>query len=998
MLNNTPSSSVLSTTVTNSLLTSTSPLQTAISPDLSLGRSSASDKHVLLLSIDGLREADLTDPNLQADIPNILALEEAGVTYTDASTSSPSDSFPGLLSYLTGAGPATTGVYYDDSYDRTLIAPGGKIGDPLGTEVQLAENIDKNPDLLSGGGDFGVGSIDVSKLPLDANGNPVFPHSYVNVNNIFDVAKAAGLYTAYSDKHPGGYDIVNGLSGNAVNDYYSPEVNAKVAIDPKTGKLIDASNNPDHLPLAVTTTSPVLTAAYDDLKVQAILNEINGLNSRGTTQTQVPNLFGMNFQAVSVGQKVLSGGIAADGTPSTDLEAALKHTDQSIGEIVNALKQNNLFDSTLIVLTAKHGQNPRIGSATLVKDDTLTNALEGFGIQVAQATQDDVALLWLKDPNQTQEAADVLNLLKQDNNPGIDTVFYGNSLQQAGFGTPGDARTPDLIVKLDPGVVLVGNPAKPSKQAEHGGFSPDDLNVGLILGGGLVPLDNRGEINADSVNTTQIAVTTLNALGLDPNQLQGAISENTQPLPGIDFAQRSDNGLTAVFSPGNLVVSRSAYEGTADTVRIGQALPGSTKPAISDGRYPGVFTNANVDPSFGITSPIFLDQIAPDGTKVSTLAIDPSIATTSFPSKSELALNLTPNGTGLTFIAYDAPVNAFDVSNSNTPDIIEPGNPVTTDPTYREVVQVNADGSVQTTLTNAYPGNNGRAVILGPNGFYYAAGNAGNGDGSLEVGAAAGIQIVIPGQDATPDTPGTTQVGTFNITQYGYPADKSAKDNNFRGETIFNNTLYVTKGSGSNGINTVYQVGDPGTLPDLANAANTPITILPGFNTKLAKDPTNTSFPFGIWFADANTLYVADEGDGVATDAAKSTTAGLQKWSLVNGIWKLDYVLQNGLNLGVAYSVPGLNPTLNPATDGLRNLTGKVNRDGTVTLYAVTSTVSANGDQGADPNKLVAITDVLGNTTAAQAVGEHFDVIDEAGFGEVLRGVAFAPHTSTTEG
>ena len=951
--------------------------------DSSVGR----QKHVLLLSVDGLRQADLADPKLQKDLSNILSLAKSGVTYTNASTSSPSDSFPGLLSYLTGASPKTTGVYYDDSYDRNLIAPGGKVGDPLGTEVLLAENLDKNPDLLSGGGDFGLGSLDVSKLPLDQNGNPVYPHQYVQVNNIFDVAKSAGLYTAYSDKHPGGYDIVNGQSGNAVDDYYSPEINAQVAIDPLTGKLIDGSNNPNKLALATTTTSPVLTAAYDDLKVQAILNEIRGLNSRGIDSEPVPNLFGMNFQAVSVGQKVLTGGIAADGTPSAALETALKHTDESIGEIVDALKQSGLFDSTLIVLTAKHGQNPRVGAGTLVKDNVFTNVLEGAGIKVAQATQDDVALFWLDDQSQTAAATAQLDALKQSAaNPGIDQIYSGDRLAEAGFGDPSDGRTPDLIVKLKPGVVLVGNPAKPSKQAEHGGLNPDDLNVGLVLGGGLIPNAVKGEVNNQAVSTKQIAVTTLDTLGLDSSQLQGAIAENTTALPGLGFGRSA-----SVFAPGNLVVSRSVYQGTENTVTVGQTLPGSSKPAVANGLYPGVFDNAKADASFGITSPIFLDQLTPSGQRLSTLAIDPQSLTTSFPSKSELALNLTADGTGLTFIAYATGINQLDVSNSNTPGIIEPGNPVTTTPIYRAVAQVSADGSLQYTTTNAYPGNNGRAVILGSNGLYYLAGNAGNGDSSAAVAAAAGVQIVVPGQNATAQTPDTTQVGNFNITQYGYAPDKSAKDNNFRGETIFNNTLYVTKGSGSNGINTVYQVGNVGTLPDLTNAASAPITVLPGFTTGLAKDPANTSYPFGLWFADANTLYVADEGDGVAADAATSKTAGLQKWSLVNGVWQLDYVLQDGLNLGAAYGVPGLNPALNPATDGLRNLTGKVNEDGTVTLYAVTSTISASGDQGADPNKLVAIADKLANTTAAQAAGEKFSVIDQANAGEVLRGISFAP-------
>lgn len=451
------------------------------------------------------------------------------------------------------------------------------------------------------------------------------------------------------------------------------------------------------------------------------------------------------------------------------------------------------------------------------------------------------------------------------------------------------------------------------------------------------------------------------------------------------------------FVPGDLVVSRSVYEGTANTVTVGQTLPGGGQ-AIADGSYPGVFNNATVDGSFGITAPIFLDELTTSGANVGTLAIDPNTITTSFPSKSELALNLTPDGTGLTFMGYATGINQLDVSNSNTPGIIEPGNPVTTTPTYRAVAQVNYDGSLQVTTTNAYSGNNGRAAILGSNGLYYTVGNAGNGNGSPAITAGTGVQIVVPGQNATAVTPGTNKVGDFNITQYGYAADKTAKDNNFRGETIFNNTLYVTKGSGGNGINTVYQVGNTGSLPTIADGTNTPITILPGLPTNLAKGSSSTlNHPFGLFFADPNTLYVADEGDGVATDAATSTTAGLEKWSLVNGTWKEDYVVQNGLNLGQQYTVAGLPTTYNPATDGLRNLTGKVNSDGTVSLYAITSTVSASGDQGADPNELVAITDILANTTAAQA-NEHFTVIDSPIYGQVLRGISFAPTAPVPEG
>jgi hypothetical protein len=225
-------------------------------------------------------------------------------------------------------------------------------------------------------------------------------------------------------------------------------------------------------------------------------------------------------------------------------------------------------------------------------------------------------------------------------------------------------------------------------------------------------------------------------------------------------------------------------------------------------------------------------------------------------------------------------------------------------------------------------------------------------------------------------------------------ADKSGKDNNFRGETIFNNTLYVTKGSGGNGINTVYQVGAPGVLPTAASAATTAINPLPGFPTFLASTKTPPAafpygfFPFGVWFANATTLYVADEGDGVIADASKDPVAGLEKWTFNNatGQWMLDYTLQGGLGLGTDYTVGNYFPT---ATDGLRNITGIVNPDGTVTIYGVTSTVSTSGDQGADPNEIVDITDALAAMTLPTS--EAFSVVNGPQYGIVYRGIAFDP-------
>jgi len=250
--------------------------------------------------------------------------------------------------------------------------------------------------------------------------------------------------------------------------------------------------------------------------------------------------------------------------------------------------------------------------------------------------------------------------------------------------------------------------------------------------------------------------------------------------------------------------------------------------------------------------------------------------------------------------------------------------------------------------------------------------------------------------------------------------------------------LYYTKGSGGNGVNTVYFVDTTGqacpstsATPGIGlphSAAQLPtagllydpavvqtqgleptnMCILKGFPTALK---SKTAFPFGLWFADATTLYVADEGHGdntystalgQYTKAAAQTTAGLQKWVLDAGTWTRVYTLQAGLSLGVPYVVPGY-PTGNnpetskpwaPATAGLRNMTGLVNGDGTVTIWAITSTVSGNGDQGADPNQLVVITDTVAATTLPATA--HFTTVRTASSGEVLRGVSFTPGTGVT--
>ncbi len=475
---------------------------------------------------------------------------------------------------------------------------------------------------------------------------------------------------------------------------------------------------------------------------------------------------------------------------------------------------------------------------------------------------------------------------------------------------------------------------------------------------------------------------------------------------GLSWFDTTASGQSLV--PGDLLVSRTTYEGVSSSVTVGAALPGGGV-AVADGSSLAIFNNETPDPSFGITAPILIDQYntgtnTVDNTiNVTQLAAAQHLnLTTSFPSKSEIALNASTDGTAITFMGYLAAQNTLDVSNSNTPGHVDATNPVTSS-YQRGIAQLNLDGTLSVTATNAYSGNNGRAAVLA-GGNYYTVGNAGNGSGTepTSIVSDTGVQTTTPGGSANTTVVGKQQgtPGQSTGFQYGYaisPADKSGKDDNFRGLTVFNNTLYVTKGSGSNGVNTVYQVGAAGSVNSLAaNASTTPITILPGFNTTSAKTATTGPNPFGLFFANANTLYVADEGDG---SDANSTFAGLEKWTFNAGTqkWQLAYTLTAGLNIGQAYTVSGTlangtTGSITTHTDGLRNLTGQVNSDGTVTLYAVTSTYGSSvTDAGADPNKLVSVSDVLSSTTGT---GETFTTLETAAYGDALRGVTVVPETS----
>src|SRR3984885_10091534 len=349
--------------------------------------------HVLLISIDGMHAVDFANcakglPGVNGGAPYCPALRDlsaTGVNYYNTSTSKPSDSFPGLMSIMTGGAPPTIGIYYYVAYDRSLDAPaqttgnglaGGPCapyGTPTGTTSEYEEGIDIDQMKLNGGapsGDGGVNSIDPKRLERDpAKGcAPVWPWNFIRTNTIFGVVHAAGGYTAWSDKHPA-YSAVSGPgAGNNLDDFYGPEINSNVVPLPgiTTPTGLSCATVPDTAAdLTAWTNSFQNIQCYDTLKVNAIVNEIAGKTHDGNHTAKTPALFGMNFQAVSVGQKLIEKGTAttggyqdADGTPTAALLSEIQFVDASIGEMASGLRAKGLLGSTLIVISAKHGQSP----------------------------------------------------------------------------------------------------------------------------------------------------------------------------------------------------------------------------------------------------------------------------------------------------------------------------------------------------------------------------------------------------------------------------------------------------------------------------------------------------------------------------------------------------------------------------------------------------------------------------------------------------------------
>jgi hypothetical protein len=528
-------------------------------------------RHVVLLSVDGMHAVDFYNcahgiagmNNGNPYCPNLAALGQKGINYVGTTSSKPSDSFPGLAALVTGGSPKSTGLYYDVAYDRSLDPPAKTTGTglaagtctpyaaPTGTTTDNDQGIEFDDTMLNGGApgaaltEGGVASIDPGKLVRDpaAGCAPVYPWNFVRTNTIFSVAHGAGRYTAWIDKHAS-YSFVAGPGGTGLNDYYSPEVDSTVVALPgvTTAEGASCAAIRDTTNVSSWTNSFQNIQCYDALKVQALLNQIVGKTHNGAP-ARVPALFGMNFQSVYIGESVLEPGVATGGyqnaaaMPSDALLQEIQFVDASIGAIVNALRDAGIYDDTLLIVTAKHGESP-IDPSLYVADGANTPAtLLGSAIPYSEsplnptgigATEDDVSVLWLN-PGASVSAA--VQLLESNAGPiGLGQIYYGPALwlnyNKGGLGPGLDPRTPDIIVTPNVGVTYSGST---TMIGDHGGFAHDDTNVMMLVANPRF----RAQTVSSAVTTMQVAPTILEALGLDPRGLDAVRAEGTAVLPEV---------------------------------------------------------------------------------------------------------------------------------------------------------------------------------------------------------------------------------------------------------------------------------------------------------------------------------------------------------------------------------------------------------------------------------------------------------------------------------
>lgn len=469
-------------------------------------------KHVLEISIDGMHSLDMQLYVKSNPSSNLAQLMANAVNYTNAWATANVDSIPSTAGIFTGGTPAVTGLYYDDAWNRSLFPAGSNCTGAPGAFIDLKQTWDINPTAADGGG-----GIDPNKVPLDASKGcaKVFPHNLLRVNTVFEVIHSHGGYTAYSEKRPS-YEFLNGPSGVGLNDLYAPEI---------------AFNN--------ILSSVALTEAFDQLRVQSVLNEIDGKNHDGSTSAPVPALFGMNFQSINAAKKddpnvTTPNGVTGSGyadsfsTPDGVLVGALNYVDGAIGSMIAELKNKGLYNSTAIVIMAKHAESPLDPNRRTFVPPSGTGSIAAIfdgTILTHKITFKSNAFIWLTDQTQTQAA--VSKLLANQAGLHIGQVLSGESLKLLFPDPLTDPATPDIIVFNDTGVNY--DAPTSATTAEHGGLGENDRHVPLFVSfPGWSASTQR-----QPVTTTQLAPTVLTLLGYNPLELQAVQIEGTVALPAV---------------------------------------------------------------------------------------------------------------------------------------------------------------------------------------------------------------------------------------------------------------------------------------------------------------------------------------------------------------------------------------------------------------------------------------------------------------------------------
>jgi hypothetical protein len=553
-------------------------------------------KHVLLISVDGMHQSDLHWYVAHHPSSTLANLTHRGVEFTNAATSNPSDSDPGGTALMTGGNPRSTGIYYDVAYSHKTDEPGAACtpGQPAtggdvvydspddalasvpdfidpanGTFPSFDENgsifpngVDSNPaaimNLQNNASSFNISTFPVNPATCDN----IMPWNYLRDNTIFQVILDAGMRTAWSDKHAV-YMSFNGpgSNGQSIDDYFGPEIDSQ-AVEPN-GVPYPQDDDWAHIEAA--------TKQYDGYKVRAILNEIGGRDHSGTTEVGTPAIFGMNFQAVSVAQKIPltpttligpdkhgnyhtsrpePGGyrwVQGQLVPGPVVSSALDYVNAQLRRMVSAIQERGLENSTTIIVTAKHGQSPRDPTKLItVQDGPIIDAINAAWQHkhpdnptlIVAGTDDDLWQSYLSDNSQaacdfvkaylwhhTAQGYDVNQNPVMVQHSGLAKIWAGDAAA-AFFGVPvGNGKYPDVFGKVQVGIVY----ANPTKLAEHGGMNPNDRHVLMVVNGPGI----HGQVESSSVETTQVAPTILALLGLDPNRLTAVQIEGTQVLPGV---------------------------------------------------------------------------------------------------------------------------------------------------------------------------------------------------------------------------------------------------------------------------------------------------------------------------------------------------------------------------------------------------------------------------------------------------------------------------------